>query len=234
MYMIAVIVLATFALYKALRPFHLSLTGALPSGVQPKALYLTAWWWLLGFAILLPFALSAFESTMLSIGKPVFFLGSSTVPVLISSLVAITVAGVVSLKMWSDYRLCRCASFGSVSVHVVVVLAGVLLGIAGFKHVQFADSNAGWTYATAVKDLEELSDIDCAANLVIVRWSVLDSAATPVRYRCPTGIILGRFTQVPFVPWPDYQEGDSLQLARSFSELTSATDSAPPTNDAQL
>jgi len=233
MYLIAVAVLAAFLLYKALRPFYLSLTGALPSGAWSMKLYLTARWWLLGIAILLPFALSLFDSVTFSNGQPVSFTRSITVPVLISSVVAVAVAGVVGLEMWRDYRLSRRVSFTNVGVHFIVVLAGVLAGIAGFKHVQFASGNAGVADLAAIGELKPVSDVHCAAGLVIVRWST-ESATTPVHYRCPTGVVLGGYTQVPFVPWPDYHEGDSVQLAEAFAELSTKTGSALPADDTPL
>ena len=43
------------------------------------------------------------------------------------------------------------------------------------------------------------------------------SGEKPITYRCPTSYVLNPYTRSPFVPWPDFQDGESLELAKAVA-----------------
>ena len=49
----------------------------------------------------------------------------------------------------------------------------------------------------------------CDSDLIEIRWD--GSIHEPVLYRCPK-YLLSAHTMVPFLPWPDYTEGSSVDL----------------------
>ena len=51
--------------------------------------------------------------------------------------------------------------------------------------------------------------------MILARWD--EKANSPVVYRCPKAYLLNRFASAPFVPWPDYTEGESEDLGRALA-----------------
>ncbi|WP_394817255.1 MULTISPECIES: hypothetical protein, partial [Citrobacter freundii complex] len=62
---------------------------------------------------------------------------------------------------------------------------------------------------------DQVKDMHCDADVILARWD--EKANSPVVYRCPKAYLLNRFASAPFVPWPDYTEGESEDLGRALA-----------------
>lgn len=58
---------------------------------------------------------------------------------------------------------------------------------------------------------------DCDADTILARWD--RSGASPVVYRCPKAYLFNPLASAPFVPWPDYTEGSSADLAAALHKV---------------
>lgn len=108
------------------------------------------------------------------------------------------------------------AGFGRTGALVApTACAALLLAITGLQ-LEFAHhKDAGTVSFGYVRD--QVHDAKCNAETVLARWDM--SADKPIIYRCPTLLILNSYSTTPFVPWPDYIEGESKDLAKAVSEL---------------
>jgi len=89
-----------------------------------------------------------------------------------------------------------------------------LVLVSATSHLIFA-RDAGTVIFEFFRD--EVKDMHCDSGLVLFQWD--RSPDSPVRYRCPTGYILNRHSSLPFMPWPDYHEGYSADLAAALHEI---------------
>jgi len=93
---------------------------------------------------------------------------------------------------------------------LVIIMATIeQLSFAGGTGVGRADFNH---FKSSVKDMH------CASDVLLVRWKYGDTVAT---YRCPTGVVYNIFSARPFIPWPDYIQGTSTDLATALNNLVS-------------
>lgn len=143
--------------------------------------------------------------------------------VVLSSIGAVILAGVVCRRIYLDYRSSSTVGFWRVGGRVAVLVSAMVLVVAGIKHVTFATAEAGWTQAKSIPGLE------CDKPIVLFQWAGLERGAdpslaafTPARYRCPGALLFNQWSQVPFAPWPDYVEGESIELARELNEIVSS------------
>lgn len=209
MYTLATAIISVVFCY---RIFRLLYQAEHAQGVRMSELPgLVLGWACLSFAALLPIGIAYFDATANR---------SMTPWVVISGVAGFVLAACALGSMWRDYRHSRKVSFLDVGANIVLVAAGLLVCVAGYKHVQFASDEAGWANIEALHELNYAGDLACAGGVVIVNWPAEDSNV-PARYRCPTGFAFGTHAQLPFVPWPDYQEGESLELAKALAELKS-------------
>jgi hypothetical protein len=88
------------------------------------------------------------------------------------------------------------------------VVLGIYLGAASVDHwVFFRDPDrSGVADASAL----DVGDVECA-QMVLVRF--IDAGA---EYRCPRSIAVGMMAANPFVPWPSYVAGHSVQLRNAI------------------
>jgi len=111
-------------------------------------------------------------------------------------------AGIISVAL---------ALFGAL---IVLAASASLVLIASTSHLIFT-RDAGTVAFEFFRD--EVNDMHCDAGRILIQWD--QSPDTPVRYRCPRGYMLNRHASVPFLPWPDYSEGYSADLAVALHEM---------------
>lgn len=92
-------------------------------------------------------------------------------------------------------------------------LLTIIVGTSALKQISFVDQHAGMVAFDYFRD--QVTDMKCDSAVILAKYK----PGEPVRYRCPTSVILNRFSSVPFVPWPDYNEGESEQLARAIEQV---------------
>jgi len=218
MYLLATAIISAFYFYKIFRLIIL-VDQAGEVAMHTRARQLLGWACLI-LALLLPMAVALFDGMALDAGKRIPAGRSMTPAVVISSLAGLVFAGLALATLWRDYRDSRRVSFLAVGGNVALVASGLLACVAGYKHVQFASDEAGWADIAALHELKYATDVECASGVVIVNWPSEDTTV-PARYRCPFGLALGPHAQLPFVPWPDYEEGESLELAKALADLKS-------------
>lgn len=96
-----------------------------------------------------------------------------------------------------------------------LVLSTVLGGVgvmATIKQLSFVDENSGMLNFGFFR--ESVTDMKCGSDLILAKFI----EGQPAKYRCPKGFIMNQFSGAPFVPWPDYIEGESAELGAVISQ----------------
>jgi len=104
--------------------------------------------------------------------------------------------------------------FGFSAKRLTLAASASLVLVAATSHLMFT-RDAGTVLFDAFR--EEVSDMHCEAGRILIQWD--HSPDSPVRYRCPRGYMLNRHASLPFLPWPDYSEGYSADLAVALHEM---------------
>lgn len=96
-------------------------------------------------------------------------------------------------------------------ISLACVLAGMYLAGTSVDHWMFFNlkGTAGSADAAALG----VTDIECD-SMVLVQLNDRDAA-----YRCPKSISLGSMSASPFVPWPSYSAGRSVELKNRIVAL---------------
>ncbi|MBA4953740.1 hypothetical protein H2O03_32915 [Pseudomonas aeruginosa] len=212
MYVIACGIVAGLAAAVALLGFT-PMMEALAAGERRKAF---AQWARTMLLVLLPVVLmcapigsSIYDAVQADAGKPIAFHNGriTVVMALFGSLAVVLIAAaraVVNRKH---------ASFWFVGWAMASVLAGGVGAIASAKQLAFLDEHSGMVAFGFFRD--QVKDMHCDADVILARWD--EKANSPVAYRCPKVYLLNRFASAPFVPWPDYTEGESEDLGRALA-----------------
>lgn len=98
----------------------------------------------------------------------------------------------------------------------VLLWVGLYSTFAAYDHLKFADENFG-IMSTRLIEIGGVKDVSCDQALMLVNFT--EGQTTPMKWRCPTGFSLMNKTNRPFVPWPDYTEGESEQLAAAMNKI---------------
>lgn len=98
----------------------------------------------------------------------------------------------------------------------VLLWVGLYSTYAAWDHLRFADENFG-ILSTRLVEIGGVKDVSCDQALMLVNYT--EGQTTPMQWRCPTGFSLLNKTSRPFVPWPDYTEGESEQLAAAMNKI---------------
>nr|WP_052219363.1 hypothetical protein [Providencia rettgeri] len=98
----------------------------------------------------------------------------------------------------------------------ILLWVGLYSTFAAYDHLKFADEHFG-IMSTRLIEIGGVKDVTCEQELMLVNFT--EGQTTPMQWRCPTGFSLLNKTNRPFVPWPDYTEGESKQLAAAMNKI---------------
>ena len=104
------------------------------------------------------------------------------------------------------------ASFWSVGRLLAGILFGSIAITATALQLSFLDKNSGMVSFGFFRD--QVKDMHCDSDVILARWDMREG--TPVIYRCPKAYMLNGYSSAPFVPWPDYTEGVSVDLGKAL------------------
>jgi len=94
-------------------------------------------------------------------------------------------------------------------------LSAIVIMVATIEQLSFVGgTNVSSVDFNYVKPL--VKDMHCASDVLLVHWKYGDTAVT---YRCPTRLMFNNFSERPFMPWPDYTEGKSTDLAEVLNNM---------------
>jgi len=96
-----------------------------------------------------------------------------------------------------------------------VLSAGVALAATASQLAFTSSADSGMVSFVFFRD--QVKDMRCDSDVILARWD--RSADSAVVYRCPKAYLLNRYAAAPFVPWPDYTEGSSADLAAALHEV---------------
>jgi hypothetical protein len=109
-------------------------------------------------------------------------------------------------------------SFGRATIGLAVSLyvLAVFVDHATFYFQRSDDT--GIVDLDALRDIHPIKDMACSAPTAVIRLEhgQPDAVAT---YRCPTTLLVGRYTNSPMLPWPSYTQGTSVDLAKAINDL---------------
>ncbi|MGG2576011.1 hypothetical protein ACQYZY_28290 [Pseudomonas aeruginosa] len=144
--------------------------------------------------------------------------------------------GAVVCTGYASYCWQRAASAGG-SVFwptgkVVVLSCAAVVGlVSAFQHLSFfSNDKAGWADVRVLKEIGDIQDMQaCVSPIALVQFE----DAAPFGYRCPESVLFNSFTSEPFVPWPDYVDGESEALGNAIIQIQSDSrrESASVLND---
>lgn len=107
-------------------------------------------------------------------------------------------------------------SFWRMGGYAIVALAVFEVGMATAMQVAFVNDQAGMVNFDAFRS--EVQDIECDSSILLARFEKRETGSAVV-YRCPTLMILNRNASAPFVPWPNYTEGSSMELGKAIDAI---------------
>lgn len=102
---------------------------------------------------------------------------------------------------------------GRKCVSAAAVATSAYMSFVALDHLAFygfgSSTDAGMLNWEATKAELNARDVDCDKGILLVANVDQVEAA----YRCPTTLVLGKFSAMPFAPWPSYESGKSVDLA---------------------
>lgn len=174
------------------------------------------------FRVLVPFLVaSAYCAPVLALFTGVFFRGdegetasgsdSSIYLMLASSMVCLAYGAACMFKSLRTGQI----GFWPAGLMVSVLLAGVVGSLSAYSHLSFySNKNAGLANLELLREVTTLKDMGgCKSGMALVHFNDVG----PLLYRCPTSVIFSPSSKEPFLPWPDYVEGTSSDLAAAVS-----------------
>ncbi|MGP0171313.1 hypothetical protein ACSVIJ_05445 [Pseudomonas sp. NCHU5208] len=100
---------------------------------------------------------------------------------------------------------------------VVLSCAAVVGMVSAFQHLSFfSNDKAGWADVRVLKEIGDIQDMQaCVSPVALVQFE----DAAPFGYRCPESVMFNSFASEPFVPWPDYVDGESEALGNAIIQI---------------
>ncbi len=168
---------------------------------------------LLAFAATWPTASSMLDANRFNQGDAITFSGGM-MNVIISLLASLVL---VLIYVYKTYRYVMKRDAGPrIYWFPLAAVMTTIIFIAAASQLAFsARQDAGMVSFDYFRD--DVQDMHCDANLLPAAWD--GNPDHPVRYRCPSGPLLNSLTRVPFAPWPNYNAGESLDLAKAMYAL---------------
>jgi len=210
MYLLACTVVMVLAIVQCVRAF---IRDIIADNASTPMKYLHGPMWLSvtpAFLMLAPFLESIFDEMSLQHGIPVAISSGR-----FSAWLALLGALIVLAATVADGIRHRTERDSGFSIRRLVLAASAsLVLVAATSHLMFA-RDAGTVLFDAFR--EEVNDMHCEASRILIRWD--HSPDSPVRYRCPRGYMLNRHASMSFMPWPDYSEGYSADLAVALHDM---------------
>lgn len=211
-FVFALMLLMTLSLYGFLKP----VSGAVRITSQiilRNALLMAA-----ALACASPVLFELYTMTQLSSGKAVslgqdfwpayVMLGGATVSMVIYGWILARLRGTQASAMTFG----RATIGMAVSIYVLAVFTDHML-----FYFQRTD-DTGIVDLDTLREITPIKDMACNAPTALIR---LEHNQGPVHatFRCPTTLLVGRYTTAPMLPWPSYTEGTSVGLAKAINDL---------------
>jgi hypothetical protein len=117
------------------------------------------------------------------------------------------------------------SSHGRTGTAVFAAVAGIYLMFTAVDHWWFFrgdDEKTGWASPSSMG----VNDMDCDFALVRLR-------ANDMEYRCAHFFVFGKFYAHPFVPWPSYTSGTSVDLKTKNDEFEREAIRPTPSGESQ-
>ena len=136
--------------------------------------------------------------------------------VLLGSLLAVAYAYLLFRRTPQDAR----GQFWSVGRLLLLTGIAVVGGVSAYKHLTFFHSSKdGVANVGFMRELAQIQDMpNCERGVAFVQYREDDG---PLAYRCPTLLMFGGLTSQPFAPWPDFEDGESQDLATAIKDISS-------------
>ncbi|KAF0254308.1 hypothetical protein [Pseudomonas putida] len=135
---------------------------------------------------------------------------------LVGSLLVVAYAYLLFRRTPQDVR----GQFWSVGRLLLLVGVAIVGGVSACKHLTFFHSSKdGVANVGFMRELAQINDMpNCQRGVAFVQYREDEG---PLTYRCPTTIMFGGLTSQPFAPWPDFEDGESHDLAAAIKDISS-------------
>ena len=109
-----------------------------------------------------------------------------------------------NIGFWTSGLLLVCLVQGAVAISSVT------------SHLRFVSDRDFHVISLAFLE-DKVKDVQCESPVIEAHWDGSD--IRPLEYRCPTGLIFFANTPQPFIPWPSFTEGESVDLAIALKQM---------------
>lgn len=130
--------------------------------------------------------------------------------------VVLLVACVTEFK--AEKRNKRLNNLGSIITIQIYLWVGLYSAYAAIDHLTFADKNFG-VMSTQLIKIGHVDDVICDKPLVFINF--IEGEHTPLKWRCPEFFVLNGLSSKPFLPWPNYTQGESQKMADALYQFVS-------------
>lgn len=113
------------------------------------------------------------------------------------------------LYAWQAYKASR--RFWTTGAAV----AAAILAFIFVDSLLFVSNKDMGVLSTVVVNEGGVNDVNCERAFILIHRG----QEAPTVWRCPTGLILLADTHYPFLPWPDYRQGQSASLSSVIDTL---------------
>lgn len=99
----------------------------------------------------------------------------------------------------------------------LISICGATLVFIFANNLLFVSShNAGVLNYGELSQMTKISDVECKSQMMSVK---LAEKNKPSEWRCPQGFVLLGMSSTPFIPWPTYTTGKSLELSEAIHTM---------------
>ncbi|EIZ1086013.1 hypothetical protein MPI44_004561 [Klebsiella oxytoca] len=111
---------------------------------------------------------------------------------------------------------------------LISICGAILIFIFANSLLFVSSSNTGVLNFGFVSQMTKINDVECESGMIAVNLAVKKQ---PTEWRCPQGFVLLGVSSKPFIPWPTYTTGKSLELTDAIHTMMDSAQDATKKKD---
>ncbi|EIX9725641.1 hypothetical protein ACX9Q3_002180 [Klebsiella oxytoca] len=111
---------------------------------------------------------------------------------------------------------------------LISICGATLIFIFANSLLFVSSSNTGVLNFGFISQMTTINDVECESGMMAVN---LADKGHPSEWRCPQGFVLLGMSSRPFIPWPTYSTGKSLELTDAIHTMMDSAQTATEKKD---
>ncbi|WP_243211076.1 hypothetical protein JQ760_028445 (plasmid) [Klebsiella pneumoniae] len=111
---------------------------------------------------------------------------------------------------------------------LISICGAILIYIFANSLLFVLPKNTGVLNFGFVSQMTQINDVECESGIMAVN---LADKNQPTEWRCPQGFVLLGMSSKPFIPWPTYTTGKSLELTDAIHTMMDSAQDATKKKD---